>query len=45
MQVVVKLGSSIDDGDKIEVGFVLEDAQGKRSNDPSVVLQAIATGG
>lgn len=45
LEVLVKISSDVPVGEEIEVGFVLEDGQGERSNEPSVTLRAFAPGG
>jgi hypothetical protein len=45
LELVVKLGSTVEDDQRIEIGFVLEDAAGQESNDPKIELQAFAPGG
>lgn len=44
-EVLVKIASEVPVGEEIEVGFVLQDGQGERSNEPSVTLRAFAPGG
>jgi hypothetical protein len=41
----VKIQEQLNNGDKIEIGFYLVDAQGLESNKPSVVLQVVESGG
>jgi hypothetical protein len=45
LELSVTLPKDIQDNEKVKIGFVLEDAAGNKSNDPSVVLQALAPGG
>ena len=40
MELLVTLSSSVNTGDQIKIGFILEDGQKKTSNEPYVVLQA-----
>lgn len=44
-EVLVRLSEAPAAGEKITVGFELEDAMGHRSNTPSVTLAALAPGG
>jgi hypothetical protein len=49
LELKVKLSSdtigALEIGDEIEVGFVLQDAAGQRSNDPSITVVATENGG
>lgn len=45
LEVLVRISSEVPVGEEIEVGFVLQDGQGERSNEPSVTLRAFAPGG
>lgn len=45
LEVTATIDSSIVEGERVELGFVLEDAAGNESNDPTVVLQALPPGG
>lgn len=40
-EIYVQIRSEVDPGDRIRVGFLLEDGAGRRSNRPSVVLEAL----
>ena len=41
LEVYVNVDGVVDQGRRIEFGFILEDAAGLRSNEPSVTLEAI----
>lgn len=45
LEVTASIEDTIVEGERVELGFVLEDAAGNESNDPSVVLQALPPGG
>lgn len=41
LEVDVRLSSRVRPGERVEFGFALEDASGRRSNEPSLVLEAV----
>lgn len=43
-EVVVRVGKNVEIGDQLEIGFVIEDAAGEKSNDPWIELRALAAG-
>lgn len=45
LEVQVKLQSDVPVGEEIDIGFVLVDGQGQRSNEPSITLKAFTPGG
>lgn len=45
LEVAVGLPHDIGANERVEIGFVLQDAKGNESNDPSVTLMALAPGG
>jgi hypothetical protein len=45
LEIDVSIADDIQAGEKVKLGFMLEDGAGKTSNDPSVVLKAFMPGG
>ena len=41
LEVFVELDDPVSMGERVEIGFILRDAAGERSNDPSITLQAV----
>jgi hypothetical protein len=45
LEINVTIANDIQEGEKVKLGFMLEDGSGKTSNEPSLVLKAFAPGG
>ena len=44
LEFFVQLRSEVASGDEVEIGVILEDASGERSNRPKIVLEAVEPG-
>lgn len=45
IELVVKVSDTAQVGDRVRIGFSLEDGKGERSNEPSITLEASGPGG